>query len=68
MLYVRIRTGEKLTPGWTHVAPWCSSYRRRGVVFITIVQLHLLKPKLRFCAGPNSASGVSEIRNGEDLW
>ena len=29
---------------------------------------HLAKLKLRYCAGSNPARGVSEIRNGEDLW
>ena len=39
--------------------------KRRGVVVITTAQLHSAKPELRFCAGSN---GVSEIRDGEDLW
>ena len=42
---------------------WC-----RGVVVIASAQLHLTKPELRFCAGSNPARGVSEIRDGEDLW
>ena len=33
-----------------------------------IVQLHSTKPELRFCAGSNPARGVSELRDGEDLW
>ena len=37
-----------------------------GVMVITIAQLHLKKPKLRFCAGSNPTSGVSEICDGED--
>ena len=41
---------------------------RRGVVVITTAQLHSTKPELRFCAGSNPARGVSEIRDGEDLW
>ena len=41
---------------------------RRGVVVITAVQPHSKKPKLRFCAGSNPACGVSEIRDGKDLW
>ena len=41
---------------------------RCGVVVTTAVQLHSKKPKLRFCAGSNPACGVSEIRNGKDLW
>ena len=41
---------------------------RRGVVVITTAQLHSTKPELRFCAGPNPARGVSEIRDSEDLW
>ena len=39
-----------------------------GVVVITTAQLHSSKPKLRFCAGLNPAYGMSEIRDGEDLW
>ena len=31
-------------------------------------ELHWSKPELRFCAGSNPARGVSEIRDGEDLW
>ena len=41
---------------------WC-----RGVLVVTIAQLHSTKPELRFCADSNSARGVSEIRDGEDL-
>ena len=40
---------------------------RRGVVVITTAQLHSTKPELRLCASSNSARGVSEIRDGEDL-
>ena len=40
---------------------------RRGVVVITNAQLHSTKPELNFCAGSNTASGVLEIRDGEDL-
>ena len=46
-----------------NVAPWC-----RSVVVFTTAQLHSIKPELRFCAGSKPAWGVSEIRNGEDLW
>ena len=35
---------------------------------ITTAQFHSTEPKLRFCAGSNPACGVSEIRDGEDLW
>ena len=41
---------------------------RIGVVFITTAQLHSTKPELRFCAGSNPARGVSDIRDGENLW
>ena len=41
---------------------------RRGVVVITTAQLHSTKSELRFCAGLYPARGVSEIRDGEDLW
>ena len=40
----------------------------RGVVVITTAQLHSTKPELRFYAGSVPAHGVSEIRDGEDLW
>ena len=40
---------------------------RRGVVAITTAYLHSTKPELVFCAGSNSACGVSEIRDSEDL-
>ena len=39
-----------------------------GPVVIATVQLHSTKPELRSCAGSNPARGVSEIRDGEDLW
>ena len=38
------------------------------VAIITTAQLNSTKPELRFCAGSNPARGVSEIRDGEDLW
>ena len=41
---------------------------RLGVAVITTAQLHSTKPELRFCAGSNPARGMSEIRDGEDLW
>ena len=41
---------------------------RLGVVVITTAQLHSTKPELTFCADSNPARGVSEIRDGEDLW
>ena len=44
-------------------SPW-----RHGVVVITIAQLHSTKSELRFCAGANHIHGVSDIRDGEDLW
>ena len=37
------------------------------LMVITTVQLHSTKPKLSFCAGSNSACGVSEIHDGDDL-
>ena len=45
------------------VAPW-----GRGVVIITTAQIHSTKLQLKFCAGSNPARGLSEIRDGEDLW
>ena len=44
------------------------TFIKRVVVVTTTVQLHSTKPELRFCAGSNPAYGVSEIRDGEDLW
>ena len=41
--------------------------KMRGVGVITTAELHSTKPEFRFCAGSNSACGVSEIRDGEDL-
>ena len=38
-----------------------------GVVVNTTAQLHLSKSELRFCAGSNSAYGMPEISDGEDL-
>ena len=34
----------------------------------TTAQLHSMKPEFRFCAGSNPACGMSEIRNGKNLW
>ena len=39
-----------------------------SLVVITTAQLHSTKPELRFCASSNPARGVSEIRDGQDLW
>ena len=39
---------------------------RRGALVITTVQLK--STELRFCAGSNPVRGVSEIRDGGDLW
>ena len=41
---------------------------RSGAVVIATAQLHSSMSELRFCAGSNSACGVSEIRDGENLW
>ena len=46
--------------------PWISI--RRGILVIITPQIHSTRPELRFCIGLNPACGVSEIRNGEDLW
>ena len=40
---------------------------RGGVVVITTAQLHSTKPELTFCVGSDSACGVLEIRDGNDL-
>ena len=39
----------------------------RDLVVINTAQIHLTKSELGFCAGPNPARGISEIRDGEDL-
>ena len=44
-----------------------SSMWPRSVVVITTAQIHLTKSELRFYAGSNSARGLSEICNGENL-
>ena len=41
---------------------------RRDEVVITTAQLYSTKPELRFCAGSNPSRGLSEIRDGENLW
>ena len=46
----------------------CSQLWHCGIAVITAAQLHSTKPELRFCVGSNPACGVSEIRDGEDLW
>ena len=38
------------------------------IQFITTAQLHSTNPELRFSAGSDPARGMSEIRDGEDLW
>ena len=43
-------------------------FRGLKLVVIATAQLHSTKPELRFCAGSSPARGVSEIRDGEDLW
>ena len=40
----------------------------RGIVVITAAQFHSKKPELRFCADSSPVRGVSEIRDGENLW
>ena len=42
-------------------------FKRRRVVVITAVKFHSTRPELRFCAGLNSANGMSEIHDGEDI-
>ena len=48
------------------------SYLRRTkrviAVVIATAQLHSTNTELRFCAGSNPARGMSEIRDGENLW
>ena len=41
---------------------------RRGVLVITIAQIHSTKLQLRFCADSNLLHGVSDIRYREDFW
>ena len=53
--------------GWVDIhMPWISI--RRGVLVIISPQIHSTKPELRFCTDLNPSCGVSEIRDGEDLW
>ena len=40
----------------------------RGAVVITSAQLLSTKPERRSCASSSLTCGVSEIRDGEDLW
>ena len=40
---------------------------RRSAVVITTAQIHSAKPKLKFCAGLNPASGMSESCDDDDL-
>ena len=42
---------------------WCC-----GVVVIITAQFHSTKTELRLHAGSNPAHGMSQIRDGEDLW
>ena len=35
---------------------------------LATAQVHSTKSELRFCVGSNPTRGVSEIRDGEDLW
>ena len=46
----------------------CPEAHSLGVLVIATAQLHSIKSELRFYAGSNPARGVSEIRDGEDLW
>ena len=46
----------------------CLEAHSLGVVVTATAQLHSIKSELRFYGGSNPARGVSEIRDGEDLW
>ena len=46
---------------------WKRDLYRHGVVVITTA-LHSTKPELKFCAVLKPARGMSEIRDGKDLW
>ena len=39
-----------------------------GVVVITTAQLHSTKPEFSFCTGSNTACGMLEICDVENLW
>ena len=41
---------------------------RVGVAVLPVAQLHSVKPELKFCVGSDPTRGVSDIRDGEDLW
>ena len=61
--YSHSASSANLTQMFSHsisVAAWCND--------ITTAQIGPTKPEIRFCAGSNPARGVSEIRDGEDLW
>ena len=54
-----------------HFMSWsllCNSLWRRGVVVTTTTQLHSTKSELGFCAGWNTAWGVSDFLDGQNLW
>ena len=52
----------------SHLFPKRIESWHRGVVVITAAQLHSTKPELRLSVGSNTARGLSEICDGEDLW
>ena len=52
-----------LSEWYVRIYLWC-----RGIVAITIVQLHSTKTEFIFCVSSNSALSVSEICNVEILW
>ena len=65
-----MRSKLKITSDWVTRG---NKHNQKFIIFdinvsITTTQLHLTNPELRFCAGSNPARGVSEIRDGEDLW
>ena len=46
----------------------CTSSRQKWYSGYHYCTTSFNKPELRFCAGSRPARGVSEIRNGENLW
>ena len=60
--------GEKTEDLQHHLIPYLKKEPDNIIIHISTAQLHSTKPELRFYTDLNSARGVSEIHDGEDLW
>ena len=60
----------KYTSANVHPDGWLQNdlTKKSQIIFQLSLNSGSTKPELRFCAGSNPAHGVSEIRDGEDLW